>query len=163
MILILGMRRILIAGVGDKLRRDDGFGSRVVEELSKLSLPRGIELRDYGLRSLDLLQDIEEFDCVILVDVVDGGGRAGELYVFEPSIDDLDEEEIFKSILSLHEVKLTEVFALGKALKVLPKKVIIVGCQPKDLSIGLGLTKEVEESVKTAVKVILKKIKELRG
>lgn len=70
--------RALVLGLGNPLVADDGFGPRVVEDLGEL--PPGVEVRvadQYGLYLLDIL---EGFDFVVVVDVLEpGAGEPGQL------------------------------------------------------------------------------------
>jgi hydrogenase maturation protease len=151
--------KILIAGIGDLLRKDDGFGPRVIKKLEELKLPDNVTVRDYGTSCLDLIFDLKDFDKVIFVDAVDFDGKAGEIRIVEPKARKMSEEEVIKSInMSLHEIELQKIIDLAYSLNVLPEKVLVIGCKPKDLNFGLDLSKEVAKAVKKAVKIILEKI-----
>jgi len=155
------MSKILVAGVGDLLRRDDGFGPRVIQKLKELKLPDDVIIRDYGTSCFDLIFDLKDFDEVIFIDAIDFEGNFGEIKVVKPKARKMGKEELVRSInVSLHEIELHQIVDLAYSLNVLPRKVLVVGCRPKDLSFGLGLSKEVEKAVRKAVKVILKKIRE---
>lgn len=154
------IRRILIAGIGNRLRRDDGFGPRVIEELSKIRLPNNIELRDYGTNSLNLLFQMDEYDEVILIDIVDKGGKPGQIYIIKPEIKSLKERNAQKIMMfSLHELRLEDTLALSKTLGIMSKDVLIIGCQPTDLSFGLDLSKNVKKAIKKVIRIILEHIK----
>lgn len=150
--------RILVAGIGNKLYGDDGFGPRVVEELTKFKLPPEVEVVDYGSSLTSVLLDLGEYDLVIFVDVVNRGGRAGELYVIRPLASNRREAEV--GMLSPHEMRLEKVLALAETLGVLPREVILVGCQPGRLAEGLGMSEEVEKAVEKAVEIVLEIVRE---
>ncbi len=146
--------RVLIAGVGNILRSDDGFGPKVIEELIKYDLPSGVDPVDYGSSIFKLLLDLKDYDLAIFVDTVDRGGKPGEIFVIKPSLNQLEYEKSTVKI-SLHESNLEKLLAIAKTLKVLPREVIIVGCQPKNLSEGLEMSEEVRRAVEKAVEIIL--------
>jgi len=157
-------KKVLVAGVGDLLRSDDGFGPRVIRKLRGMNLPENVTVEDYGTSGLDLLFDLENFDEVIFVDAADFEGDVGEVRVIEVEPRKIDEREAIKSInFSLHEVDLEKIIDLANSLNVLPKKVTIIGCKPKDLSLGLKLSEEVEEAIDRAIEIILEKIKGIKG
>jgi hydrogenase maturation protease len=84
-------RKTLIAGFGNVLLGDDGFGVEVIKRLAVSDLPPHIEALDVGIAGMHfVLQLIEGFDAVILVDAVKRGQPPGTLYVFTPSEADLD-------------------------------------------------------------------------
>jgi len=146
--------KILIAGIGNKLYSDDGFGPRVIEELTNYGLPPEVDVIDYGTSVFKALLDMKDYDLVIFVDAIDKGGRAGEIYIIHPLLDQQTKSNNLR--ISLHEIDLEKMLKTAKALKVLPKEVIIVGCQPKLLSEGLEISEEVELAVEEAVAIILK-------
>lgn len=151
--------KTLIAGIGDLLRSDDGFGPEVIKQLEKLRLPDNVIVRDYGISCLDLIFDLKDFDKVIFVDVIDFNGKPGEVRVVKPRVRRISEEEIAKSInISLHGIELRKIIDLAYSLNVLPRRVLVVGCKPKNLSFGLSLSKEVKEAVEKTVKIILREI-----
>jgi len=152
--------KVLVAGIGDVLRKDDGFGPKVVEKLEKMKLPDNVLIKDYGTGCFELIFDLKDFDEVIFVDVINFEGKAGELKIIEPKTRKMSEEEVIKSVnISLHEIELQKIIDLAYSLDVLPKKVLVVGCKPKDLGFGLGLSKEVDRAVNKAVKIILEKVR----
>lgn len=152
--------KILVAGIGNKLKSDDGFGPQVVEELTKRELPPDVDVIDYGTSSLKALLDLKEYDLVIFVDAIDKGKKAGEIFIVKPRLEELEET----IEISLHEVDLEKMLTMAKTLKMLPKKVIIIGCQPKELSDEIKMSEEVKEAVKKTVEIIVKILKnELLG
>lgn len=149
----------MIAGVGDLLRGDDGFGPTVIKKLGKIELPSNVVVKDYGTSFFDLIFELENFDEVIFVDALDFDGEIGEIRIVEPEGKKLSGEEIARFIsTTLHEIELRKVIDLACSLNVLPKKFLIVGCKPRDLGFGLGLSEEVEKAVDRTVKVIMEKI-----
>lgn len=46
--------RILVAGIGNIFLGDDAFGVVVARRLAEHPLPPGVEVRDFGIRGLDL-------------------------------------------------------------------------------------------------------------
>lgn len=149
--------KILIAGIGNKLMSDDGFGPRVIEELAKFKLPSCVDVVDYGTSAFKVLFDLKDYDSVIFVDAIDKEKLAGEIIIIKPHLTDVEGETLR---ISLHEVELEKLLKIAKKLNTVPNEVIIVGCQPKILSSGIKMSKEVEEAVKKAAKIILKIVKE---
>ena len=153
-------KKILIAGIGDLLRSDDGFGPRVVNKLENMSLPKNVVVKDYGTSGLDLIFDLENYDEVIFVDAIDFEGKAGEIKVIEPKPRKINQKEVVRVInFSLHEIDLEKIIELASSLNILPKRIMIIGCKPKDLSFGLKLSEEVEKAIDRTIEIILEKIK----
>src|ERR687887_1841224 len=79
------MTRTLIAGFGNELRGDDGFGVEVIRRL-EAGAPLGaeVELMTVGTGGIRLAQELlTPCDRLIVVDAMTRGGEPGALYVLE--------------------------------------------------------------------------------
>src|SRR5262245_8731521 len=85
--------RILVAGVGNVLRGDDGFGVRAAQALSvDPRLPHQITVVEIGIGGMHLVQELMQgYDALILFDAFERGGRPGELFLLEPQLPNLTE------------------------------------------------------------------------
>lgn len=73
---------IVVAGCGNPLYADDGFGPAVVESLQGLELPDNVTVVDAGLGGphfVFTLLNPESTKTLIIVDIADFGGEPGEL------------------------------------------------------------------------------------
>jgi hydrogenase maturation protease len=153
--------RVLVAGVGNVLRGDDGFGPAVVTALEAAGpLPPGLRTIEVGIGGIGLVHELlEGCDALLVVDAVDRGGEPGSLYLLEPEVPDADgisPAERHALATDLHEVVPGQVLILARALGVLPPVVRIVGCQPGETEdFSLELTPAVQRAVPAAIKVIL--------
>ena len=124
--------RILVACVGNVLRRDDGFGYAVAARLS--GVPDGVEVLESGIGGIPVLQELMRgCDGLVLVDAVDRGAPPGTLFVIEPEVGEPS------AVPDMHLANPDQVLALAKRLGCLPARVLLVGCQPEDAE-GLGET-----------------------
>jgi hydrogenase maturation protease len=136
--------RILVAAVGNVLRRDDGFGPAVAARLGEL--PNEVEVVETGIGGIALLQELMVgCDGLVLVDAVDRGAPPGTVFVSEPEVGDAPH------VPDVHLANPERVLTMAKALGCLPPRIAIVGCQAGDAD-GLGdrLTPEVERAVDVA-------------
>ena len=153
---------VLILGLGNPLRRDDGVGPRVIEELESRGLPDGITALDGGTGGLDILRVIEGWDNVIIVDAahVDAGhGEVGpgEFVRFTPAQVRLAESE---DNLTLHHAGLAEVLRLAEALDHALPSIVIFGVQPGDVGWGEGLSSSVEAGLPALVEAVRQEAQE---
>lgn len=149
--------RILVAGVGNPLRGDDGFGPAVIRSLiGEGRRWHGVEFMDYGERLYDLLLVMGSYDVVVIVDAVDLGGEPGSLYLIEPG-----ESDAPRGTVDPHGISLSDIISLASRLGYRPRKLVIVGCQPKSLSLGTGLSEEVRTCVDRAKNVVIDIIKKI--
>ena len=138
------MKRVVVAAVGNVLRRDDGFGASVAARLGPL--PEGAELVETGIGGIALLQELlAGCDGLVLVDAVDRGARPGTVFVIEPDVDAAEH------VPDVHLADPRRVLAMAKTMGVLPERVVIIGCQPANVDdLDERLTPEVERAVGVA-------------
>ena len=65
--------RVLVAGVGNILRGDEGFGVEVAQRLLDRHLPEGVDVVDFGTREFELACALGAVESVILVDAYPHG------------------------------------------------------------------------------------------
>lgn len=147
--------RILVAGVGNRLMGDDGFGPRVVELLSELSLPENVELRDFGTAGVAIATELEGYDVLILIDSMEMEGSPGTIKRIDIDVHDLEAGASDLVRFTLHEVGVEGLLKFSKAIGVLPPRVMLVGCKPKQIAPGLDLSDVVERAAHEAVNLIL--------
>ena len=158
--------KVLVAGMGNVLRGDDGFGIRVVEELAKdHNLRETIDFYEAGIGGIGLVQELMRgYDVLIVVDAVEKEAEAGTLFVLEPleHQTEIDNEKLHESMVDMHYADPSKVLLMAKALNVCPPKVFLVGCQPEYVDDAVeGLSSPVRKAIPQAVKEVLSLIGEL--
>lgn len=154
------MHRILIACMGNLLRRDDGFGVEVARRLAKGSrLPPEVTVVELGIGGIHLVQELMNgYQVLVVVDAMERRGPPGTLHLLEAEVPDLSSwpaEERSDFLADMHYTTPSRALILSKALGVLPPKVLLLGCQPGDISdLGLGLTEPVREAADAAIMTI---------
>ena len=72
---------MLVAGIGNLFRSDDGFGPEVVRRLGD-QVREDVRVVDYGIRGMHLAYDLlDGYDALVIVDAVATGEEAGDLSV----------------------------------------------------------------------------------
>lgn len=126
-------RKTLILGVGNPFRRDDGIGPAVIQRLqADNNLPNGVDVRDGGTDGLALLDYMQGYDRVLIVDAVDMGLTPGEIRIFSPEEATL---HINADALSTHGFGVAEVVALMERLD-MRLDLKILGIQAQDVAFG---------------------------
>jgi hydrogenase maturation protease len=145
--------RILIAGVGNVLRGDDGFGIEVLHRLQQTLAVEGVEYFESGIAGISLVQKLMDgFDALIIVDALDRGAAPGQVFVLEPDAESLNTPPSRREATDLHQANPEVVLRMAAALKVLPSRAWIVGCQAADCDeLGAPLTEAVARAVPAAV------------
>jgi hydrogenase maturation protease len=96
------MSRTLVAGFGNVLRGDDGFGVEVVRRLAEAGVPDGVELMEVGTGGIRLAQELMSgYDRLVVVDAMTRGGRPRCLYVLAvESVDPVSEVDLHLAVPS---------------------------------------------------------------
>lgn len=150
-------KEILVAGCGNKLFGDDGFGPEVIDYLKdNYEIPNNICIADVGTGIRKLLFTISLSEVkpkvIVIIDAVDKGRKPGE--VFEISLEEIPEEKI--DDFSIHQVPSSNL--LKELQDFCSVKVRVMACQikfiPETMQEGLS------EPVQKAVPILAKQIVE---
>ncbi len=148
--------KVIVAGIGNRLMGDDGFGPRVIDILSSTPVPEWVDLRDAGTSGQSLAYDLDEYGAVIFVDCMVTGLGPGVLSRFEVAAEGIGEEELRDPArASPHEGGLAGLIGYSRAIGTLPPRVFLVGCEPVNVSPHFGLSEEVEGAAQEAAREIL--------
>ncbi len=150
------VRKILIAGVGNELRQDDAFGVMLAQKLQvEASLPPSVKVMEIGSAGIHLVQQLfDEYDVLLLLDIVKWGGAAGTIHFKEVEVKDIAElptDEKNEFLADMHYINPLKALMMAKALKVLPKQVLFLGCESEEHEeIGIGISAAVEAALPIA-------------
>ena len=154
------MAKVLIAGMGNILRRDDGFGVEVAKRLAaENTLPDGVRVIEVGIGGIHLVQELMAgYEMLVVVDALERGSAPGTVHVLAAEVPDLaDWPEIQRQdfLADMHYTTPSKALILAKALGVLPPKVFIVGCQPLEVEdLGIGLSESAEQAMTETIRQI---------
>jgi hydrogenase maturation protease len=144
---------VVVAAVGNVLRRDDGAGPAVLERL------RG-ELGDAEVLGalgspLDLLGAWDGAELAIVVDAVGGGEGSGKVHVVELGGEDSPDVPTRRAARpSSHGVGVPETLRLARVLGSAPARVVLVGIGGDSFGEGVGLSPSVSDAVERAAQVV---------
>jgi len=149
-------KQILVAGVGNIFLGDDAFGVEVIRELLHHDLPSQVRVVDFGIRSYDLAYAfMDDYTTVILVDATQRGQPPGTLYLIEPDLSQLQQDE--GELVNAHSLNPVRVLQMVKAMGGEPKPLFLVACEPAVLESedgALGLSEIVKSAVPEATHMI---------
>jgi hydrogenase maturation protease len=157
-------RRVLIAGIGNIFLGDDGFGVEVVKRLAGRELPGDVEVRDFGIRGMDLAYALQDdYEVVVFVDAIPRGEKPGTVYLIEPEI-----EEDGGVVLDTHGMDPVKVIKFARALGPGPSRTLVVGCEPQVVLSGedydemlMEMSEPVQAAVEEAVKMVESLVEEI--
>ncbi len=147
---------IKIIGIGQFMRGDDAAGLYAVrqwqEQFGDNSARPHIEVELAELPGIGLLNLIDGMKVVILVDAVRSGSRAGTIHLV--SEEQLD--TFANGSGSAHGLGVAETLALGRRVlpSQMPERLILIGIEAGDISLGETLSREVEMALPEAARLI---------
>jgi len=153
---------LLIAGVGNVLHGDDGFGIRVAQRLMLRmhELPPGTKVMETGIGGMSLIQELMYgYNALALVDAYAKGGRPGQLYMLEPVLPDtanMNMHTLRDYFSDTHYATPFRALSFLDNIGRLPATVRVFGCEPGDLDgLRLELSPPVAAAVEPAVAMVL--------
>lgn len=136
------MSKIIVIGVGNPFRRDDGVGPAVVERLRKRGLPGAVLATSLG-ETGDLLGLWDDMDLALVIDAMRGSpvhpGRVHRLVV-GPGMPER------ARAASSHGMDLGEAVELARELDRLPGRLVIYAVEAADVGHGAHLSPAVRQA-----------------
>jgi hydrogenase 3 maturation protease len=138
-------KKVLILGIGNRLRGDDAVGSILAERLAKkLDIPI-IDASDVPENYLGLIE-ASGADLVLVLDAADLGASPGDLSLIEMS-------QLKEVGISTHTANLALLF------KVIPQShrpdAVLVAIQPEQTEAGQGLSRSVDIAMKGLERLLI--------
>ncbi|MCW5970795.1 MAG: hydrogenase maturation protease [Blastocatellales bacterium] len=147
---------IVIIGIGNVYRNDDGVGIRTLELLRAAKMP-DVELVEAGSGASGLADIWEGREIAIVVDATLSGAAPGAIRRIEPGKDPLP-RQLFGG--STHNLGLCEMVELGQAIDRMPKRLIVYGIEGRDFGYGAGISPEVDASAHRVAENIIRMLQE---
>ena len=153
------MAKVLILGLGNPFRGDDGVGSAVITALQNQDLPHNVVALDGGTPGLETVLTWQGYERVIIVDAADMGMNPGSWKRFLPrdAVFPVGKEAMRGT---LHDAGLAEALALAEALDILPPELVFYCIQPGFTGWSPDLTAPVSASVPALCAAISAEIEE---
>ena len=143
--------RILVIGVGNLLRTDDGVGVHVVKGLNDLHLE--VDTLDAAMGSVEILDAMRGYDRVIIVDAIETGAKPGT--IFRVNLTKGEEPPV---VTHSHGTDLITTLRLGRQLygDEMPGEIILLAVEAEDTTtISDEPTSKVLAAVQETIKAIL--------
>jgi hydrogenase maturation protease len=147
-------KSILVLGVGNLLRCDEGAGIHVAREMSGMLLPEAVEVLDGGTLGAELIGVIQGREKVFLVDAMKVNAPPGA--VFRVPLEELTPE--ITHSMSVHGTGVGELLFCCRNLDPQPE-IIIYGIVPELIDCwSVKLTAAVQSRISSTVALILEEI-----
>ncbi len=142
---------ILIIGIGNPLRRDDGAGPAVAHELAP-RLAGTATVMEHDGEGASLMESWEGAERVILIDAVQSGAAPGSVHRLAAHESPLP-TGFFR--YSSHLFGVAEAVEMARALGRLPRELVVYGIEGAQFEYGEGLSPAVANAVKQVTREIL--------
>lgn len=143
---------VVVIGVGNEHRHDDGVGPAVADRVAALALA-GVRVLSCPAEPTAILDAWSGAELAVVIDavLVDGGvgGPPGRVHV--RTLQDLAE----RRSVSSHDLNLAQTYRLGLALGRAPASVTVVGIDVADTGHGVGLSPAVAAALPEAVRTVV--------
>jgi hydrogenase maturation protease len=135
---------------------NDGVGLTVIEALHKTELKdlKDLDIEDAGICGLDLLNLLDDARKVIIVDAILADSPPGSVHRIEGK--DLLSGTEFHSLVSAHDLTITDVLKIGEHVQQLPE-IVVIG-----IEIGSIVTEATREISPDVLKGVDKAIQIIR-
>ena len=146
--------RTLVAGFGNVLRGDDGFGVAVLHRLGERGVAcASVELLDVGTGGIRLAQELlSPYDRLIIIDAATRGGAPGTVYSL--IVDGVTPTRE----IDMHTTVPSRALEVAQAFGPLPAEIYLVGCEPASVD---ELTTDLTPVVAAAVDEAVRRVEEL--
>lgn len=146
---------ILVIGIGNDYRGDDGAGLAVVRALQSRPLENVRLMESDGDCSL-LFEAWKDARKVILIDAVVSGAGAGSISRFDIHTQSIPANYI---LASTHAFGLVETLALARVLGQLPASFIVYGIEGRNFTSGESLSAPVRKAIGAVVQKVRRDIR----
>jgi hydrogenase maturation protease len=151
--------KILVIGVGNPFRQDDGAGLAVARKLKELA-DGTFSVVEEGGEGATLLESWKGAGALLLLDAVQSGAEPGTIHRLD-AISQALPVNMFRD--SSHAFGIAEAVELARALGRLPETLIVYGIEGKEFQAGTGLSHEVESALPVVVERVLEEIRTLKS
>ena len=155
-------RPLVVIGVGNTMRRDDGVGPAVIDALRERSPTVDdalVELLTLDGESTGLVEAWRHRFAAIVIDASKGPGPPGAIRRLDASRDHLPSSP---SVTSWHAAGVGPAIALAEELDLRPRAVIVFAVDVADLSPGEGLSPLVAQAVRATAERVEAELADLR-
>jgi hydrogenase maturation protease len=146
--------RVVVIGVGNRFRRDDGAGLRAIA-LARGELPDDVAVVESDGEPSRLLDAWRGADLAIVVDAVRSDAEPGTVVRAEAGRDALPGPA---TAGGTHALGIGEAVALGRALDRLPRRVVVFGIEGERFGSGVELSDAVQRGATTAAKLVREEV-----
>jgi hydrogenase maturation protease len=150
-----GQTSIVVIGVGNEYRSDDGVGIVVARRLRE-RFPTGVTVREESGEGAALIDSWKGATWVLLVDAVRSGAPPGTIHRLDARAAPVPAGFFH---YSTHAFSVAEAIELARSLDQLPPHLMVYGIEGENFAAGIGLTHAVEQAVEAVVERVAEEVR----
>jgi hydrogenase maturation protease len=151
-------RRVVVLGLGNPDRGDDGVGAIVAGNLVG-RLPADVEILTRSGDMLSLVEDWTAFEAAVCIDASASNGAPGRIHRVDLTSDALPREI---ALASSHAFGLADAVDLARVLRCAPKRIVVYAIEGRCFEGGAPLSQEVAAAVAAVVEQVVVEVDRLR-
>lgn len=152
------MASVVVIGVGNPDRGDDGAGREVVRRLREAHLPSSARIIEANGEATAILASLEGVSAAFLIDACVSGAPPGTVRRIDLSNEPLP---CARYGLSSHGFGLTEAIELAKALDELPRRCIVYAIEGESFEPGIAPSAAVMRGVSETLEALKRELADL--
>ncbi|MBD3234226.1 MAG: hydrogenase maturation protease [candidate division Zixibacteria bacterium] len=142
---------ILVAGIGNDYRSDDGAGLEAVRRIRGMNI-NNVKTLEGVSDGTSLIEYFANRKFVFIIDAANSNAAGGVIHRFDALKDAVPVEMLTN--FSTHSINIGQAIELAKALKQLPDSLIVFGIEGNNFENGAELSPEVVQAVDNVVELI---------
>jgi hydrogenase maturation protease len=148
------MQNLLLIGIGNEYRRDDGVGLMIARQL-RSRLPPHVPVLELSGEGATLMEAWQTAAIVYVFDAVRSHSTPGTIHQIDAQAQTVPTQFFH---YSTHAFSLAEAVELARVLNQLPSKLLLYGIEGVDFGSGVGLSDCVEVAVPKVIDRVLQQI-----
>lgn len=135
---------------------DEGFGPHTIQLLQQKNLPDHVEALDGGTAATKMFSLLGgDVDKLVIIDTIQAGGKPGTVY--RKHLGNISTLKPRWGV-SQHQLGVEEAILIAKLEEKLPKDVVLIGVEPKTVSLGIGLSEEVVKAIPKVLEFVMEEV-----
>jgi hydrogenase maturation protease len=135
--------KTIVLGLGNLINSDDGVGLFALRRLQQDSrVSSHVGLVEGGTKGLELVPYVCEASHLLVLDALEAGARAGTVLRLEG-----EDLRSLPGSGSAHQLALADLLVALRMIEMEPPQTVLLGVQPANTALGVGLSPSVEAAV----------------
>ena len=152
------MKNVLILGIGNLVLNDEGVGIHIIHLLKAIGLPAGVDVLDGGTGGLSLIDTLQEYKHLILIDAALDEYPVGTVRRLSPRY-----SADYPPLLSAHELGLREMIDAMQLQEKIPQIELLAISVRRCPHLGMRLSPEIRRVVPQVLQLVFEILEDKRN